>query len=76
MALNPEKKQNNGLMLLAGLLITGVVLAAGLAWVEGVSAGKLPGRLLLPLSRMLAFVCIGLVVAQAIDDTGWTRKLG
>ncbi len=76
MALNPEKKKNNGLMLLIGLLITGIVLAAGLAWVAGVTAATLPGRLLLPLSRMLAFVCIGLVVAQAIDDTGWTRKLG
>lgn len=63
-------------MLLAGLLISGIVLAAGLAWVDGVTAAKLPGRLLLPLSRMLAFVCIGLVVAQAIDHTGWTRKLG
>ena len=59
-----------------GLLITGIVLVAGLAWVEGVTAATLPGRLLLPLCRMLAFVCIGLVVAQAIDDTGWTRKLG
>ena len=63
-------------MLLIGLLITGIVLAAGLAWVEGVTAAKLPGRLLLPLCRMLAFVGIGLVVAQAIDDTGWTRKIG
>lgn len=63
-------------MLLTGLLITGIVLAAGLAWVDGVTAAKLPGRLLLPLCRMLAFVCIGLVVAQAIDHTGWTRKLG
>ena len=63
-------------MLLTGLLISGIVLAAGLAWVDGVNAEKLPGRLLFPLSRMLAFVCIGLVVAQAIDHTGWTRKLG
>ena len=74
--MNPKKKKNNGLILLIGLLITGIVLVAGLAWVEGVTAATLPGRLLLPLCRMLAFVCIGLVVAQAIDDTGWTRKLG
>ena len=74
--MNPRKKKNNGLALLIGLLITGVVLAAGLSWVDGVTVAKLPGRLLLPLSRMLTFVCIGLVAAQAIDDTGWTRKLG
>lgn len=71
-----RKKQNNGLALFIGLLITGIVLAAGLAWVDGVTGAKLPKRLFWPLSRMLAFVCIGLVVAQAIDDTGWTRKLG
>nr|WP_319392334.1 nucleoside recognition protein [uncultured Desulfobacter sp.] len=74
--MNPRKKKNNGLALLIGFLITGIVLGAGLVWVDGVSAVKLPGRLLLPLGRMLAFVCIGLVAAQAIDDTGWTRKLG
>lgn len=71
-----KKNRNNGLALIAGLVITGIVLAAGLAWVDGVTAAKLPGRLFWPLSRMLAFVCIGLVVAQAIDDTGWTRTLG
>ncbi|HBT88044.1 nucleoside recognition protein [Desulfobacter sp.] len=71
-----RKKQNNGLALLIGLLITGVVLGAGLAWVDGVTVAKLPKRLFWPLSRMLGFVCIGLVAAQAIDDTGWTRKLG
>ena len=74
--MNPKKKQNNGLALWVGLLITGLVIAWGLAGVDGVTAATLPGRLLLPLSRMLAFVCIGLVVAQAIDNTGWTRKLG
>ena len=63
-------------MLFIGLLMTGMVLAAGLVWVDGVTAATLPGRLFLPLLRMLAFVCIGLVAAQAIDDTGWTRKLG
>ena len=45
------------------------MLAAGLAWVDGVTGAKLPKRLFWPLSRMLVFVCIGLVVAQAIDDT-------
>ncbi len=74
--MNHKKKKNHGLTLFAGLLITGVVLAAGLAWVEGITAAQLPGRLVFPLCRILAFVCIGLVVAQAIDDTSWTRKMG
>ena len=74
--MNPKKKQNNGPALIAGLLITGIVLAGGLAGVDGVTVAALPSRLLWPLSRMLTFVCIGLVAAQAIDDTGWTYKLG
>ena len=61
---------------MAGLLVTVIVLAAGLFWVDSVTFAMLPKRLLWPLSRMLAFVCIGLVAAQAIDDTGWTRRLG
>lgn len=73
---NVRKKRNNGLALGIGLLITGIVLVAGLVWVDGVTVAKLPGRLLWPLSRMLTFVCIGLVVTQVIDNTGWTRKLG
>lgn len=74
--MNPRKKKHSGPALFIGFLITGSVLAAGFAWVDDVTAAKLPDRLLFPLCRMLAFVCIGLVAAQAIDDTGWTRKLG
>ena len=74
--MKPGKKRNNGQKLLAGLLVTVIVLAAGLFWVDSVTFAMLPKRLLWPLSRMLAFVCIGLVAAQAIDDTGWTRRLG
>ncbi len=74
--LESRQKKTNGPTLAAGLLITIGVLAVGLSMVDSMTAAKLPSRLLIPLGRMLAFVCAGLVVAQVIDDTGWTRSLG
>ena len=71
-----KRKSNNPRSLAIGLLITLAALGMGLLAVDGLEAAKLTSRLLLPLARLLLFVCIGLVAAQAIDSTNWTGKLG
>ncbi|ACL02154.1 nucleoside recognition domain protein [Desulfatibacillum aliphaticivorans] len=71
-----RKKNNNPRALAIGLLITIAALGVGLMAVDGLEAAKLPSKLLLPLARLLLFVSIGLVAAQAIDSTNWTEKLG
>lgn len=71
-----RKKNNNPRALAIGLLITFAALGVGLMAVDGLEAAKLPSKLLLPLARLLLFVSIGLVAAQAIDSTNWTEKLG
>ena len=67
---------NNPKVLALGMLITMAVLCVGWLTVDGMDANKLPSGLLLPLVRMLFFVGIGLMAAQAIDSTRWTEKLG
>ncbi|MBI9074581.1 MAG: nucleoside recognition protein [Desulfatibacillum sp.] len=71
-----KKQTNNPKALAIGLLITLAALGVGLLAIDGLEAAKLPSRLLLPLARLLLFVSIGLVAAQAIDSTHWTEKLG
>ncbi len=71
-----RKKTNTPKVLAVGLLITLAVLCAGLVAVDGMEPAGLSAGLLLPLARMLFFVGIGLVAAQALDSTRWTEKLG
>lgn len=71
-----KKKNNNPRAVIIGVLITLVTLVIGLLTIDDLEAAKLSNGLLLPLARLLLFVGIGLVVAQAIDSTNWTRKLG
>jgi len=74
--LSRKKTANNPRALAIGLIITLTVLCTGLLTIDGMEAARLPARLLLPLARMLFFVGIGLVTAQAIDSTRWMEKLG
>jgi hypothetical protein len=53
-----------------------VLLAAGLIWVPGLEVPQLIRRLLWPLVRLMGFITLGLVVGQAIEAAGWTRRLG
>lgn len=71
-----KKTANNPKTLAVGLMITLIPLCIGLLAVDGMEAARLPSGLLFPLARMLFFVAIGLVAAQAIESTRWTEKLG
>ncbi len=43
--------------------------------VDGLTAHRLVSSLLWPMLRLLGFITVGLVVGQAIEATGWTRRL-
>lgn len=53
------------------------LLVVGWGWsnLETLTANRLAGRLLWPLVRLLVFITLGLVLGQAIEATGWTRRL-
>jgi hypothetical protein len=50
-------------------------LAAGLGGLPELDAALLGRRLLWPLVRLIGFITLGLVVGQAIEAAGWTRRL-
>jgi hypothetical protein len=52
------------------------MLAAGLIFLDTVTASAAVDRLLLPLMRLLVFITIGLAAGQIIEAAGWTAKLG
>lgn len=51
------------------------VIALGWAWVETLTAAGMATQLLWPLTRLLLFITLGLVVGQVIESTNWTRRL-
>jgi hypothetical protein len=55
--------------------VTLILVAAAWTGLESVHAGHLAARLLWPLSRLIGWISIGLVVGQVIEATGWTRRL-
>lgn len=71
-----KKTINHRTALAVGLVITLAALGWGLFMVDGVDPAGLPSRLILPLARMLLLVGVGLIVAQAVDSTRWTEKMG
>lgn len=71
-----KKTADNHLALAVGLGVALAVLGFGLFTVEGMRAADLPSRLAWPLARLVFFVGVGLLAAQAVDAAGWTEKLG
>jgi hypothetical protein len=58
------------------LVVSLLLLAAGLRWVPDLNGPLLGRRLLWPLTRLTGFIALGLVVGQVIEAAGWTRRLG
>lgn len=61
------------LALSAGISL--LVIVVGWVNVKALSADLLVQRLLWPLTRLLLFITLGLVVGQTIEAAGWTRRL-
>ena len=56
-------------------IISAAMLTAGVMWIDHLSISVFVDRLLLPLLRLLLFICIGLVAGQIIEMSGWTHSL-
>ncbi len=52
-----------------------VLIGVGRTVVDGLTVHRLVSGLVGPLLRLLGFIALGLVVGQAIEATGWTRRL-
>ncbi len=52
-----------------------VILILGSWFTEGMTSGLLFHKLLIPLVRLMCFICIGLAAGQIIEILGWTREV-
>ncbi|UCD79105.1 MAG: nucleoside recognition protein [Desulfobacterales bacterium] len=61
--------------MLVSLTISGIILICGLILIPEVKAQQIITRLLWPLTRLMIFITIGLLVGQIIEAAGWTKTL-
>ena len=61
--------------LAVSLSLSVAVVLWGALSIDALTTGMLKSRLLWPLLRLLGFITLGLVVGQAIEAAGWTRRL-
>ena len=57
------------------MVLSTALVALGLATVDTLNVQGVANRLLLPLSRLIFFIAMGLVVGQVVEASGWTRYL-
>jgi hypothetical protein len=57
------------------LLISTTVLLAGMMVIDDLNFGKVCGRLLWPLLRLILLILLGLLIGQVIEASGWTKTL-
>lgn len=62
--------------LAVSLAISLVGIAAALALVDGLDASLMVSRLLWPLTRLMLFIVLGLIIGQVIEASGWIRPMG
>ncbi len=70
-----QKQKNLPLQLAISLLLSTVMLCAGIFFLENLTAQRIVSALVFPLVRLLTFISVGLVVGQVIEASGWTRQL-
>ena len=59
--------------LIVSLGMSLVVILSGLVFVDALNGALVVKRLLWPLTRLMLFIGIGLVIGQIIEASGWTR---
>ncbi|MBW2100657.1 MAG: nucleoside recognition protein, partial [Deltaproteobacteria bacterium] len=61
--------------LFVSISVSLLILIIGMVWAQDLNSHKLLSKLLWPLSRLMLFICIGLLAGQIIEASGWTRFL-
>jgi hypothetical protein len=61
--------------IIASLALSAAALAAASAVVGGLGLHSIARGLLLPILQLMAVIAAGLIVGQAIEATGWTRRV-
>ncbi len=56
--------------------LSAVILALGVGFTDNLDMARITAKLLWPLTRLMFFITLGLVVGQIIEAAGWLKKLG
>jgi hypothetical protein len=68
-----NKKQSNSLSVSLGISL--IIILGALILIKELDAAQLVSRLLWPLSRLMLFIAIGLLVGQIIEVSGWIKPM-
>jgi hypothetical protein len=52
-----------------------IFILGALIWIEGIDATLHVSRLLWPLTRLMIFITVGLLIGQIIEATGWIKTM-
>jgi hypothetical protein len=72
-AKSDDQKQSRSLVV--SLAISLVFILGALGWIEGIDAALLVSRLLWPLTRLMIFITVGLLIGQIIEAAGWIKTM-
>lgn len=73
-AANTDNKRATGSLFLS-LAMSLIVILGALVLIDGLIATQLVSRLLWPLTRLMLFITIGLLVGQIIEISGWIKPM-
>jgi hypothetical protein len=76
MDMGHKSKKPNPRPVIVALILSAVMLVAGIWAIEGLTAAHIGRRIAWPLVRLLLAIAVGLAAGQLIEAAGWTRKLG
>jgi hypothetical protein len=65
----------NAYSLIISLIISGLILLGGVILIPDLNMRQILAKLLQPLTRLMLFITIGLLIGQIIEASGWTKTL-
>jgi len=68
-----DKRSTRSLIVSLGISL--IIILGALMLIKGLDAAQLVSRLLWPLSRLMFFITIGLLVGQIIEVSGWIKQM-
>ncbi len=68
-----DKRPTRSLIVSLGISL--IIILGALILIEALDAAQLVSRLLWPLSRLMLFIAIGLLVGQIIEVSGWIKPM-
>lgn len=61
--------------LIISLIISGLILVCGVILIPDLNVRQILSKLMQPLTRLMLFITIGLLIGQIIEASGWTKTL-